>query len=48
MQFWAIMVHPCGEPFIAKKFLDAHPAYNVQKDFLRDMPGNVWTLFEKR
>jgi len=46
MQFWAIMGHPCGESFNAKSFLDAHPAYNVQKDFLRDMPGNVWTLFE--
>jgi Phospholipase B len=44
MQFWAIMGHPCGKPFIAKTFLDAHPEYNVQKDFLRDMPGNVWTL----
>jgi hypothetical protein len=48
MQFWARMGHPCGEPFIAKTFLEAHPEYNVQKDFLRDMPGNVWTLFEKR
>jgi hypothetical protein len=47
MQFWAIMGHPCGEPFIANKFLGAHPEYNVQKEFLRDMPGNVWTLFVK-
>jgi hypothetical protein len=44
MQFWAIMGHPCGQPFIAKRFLDAHPEYNIQKDFLRDMPGQVWTL----
>lgn len=48
MQFWAIMGHPCGEPFIAKKFMDAHPDYQVQKDFLRDMPGNTWSLFELR
>lgn len=48
MQFWAIMGHPCGESFIAKNFLDAHPEYNVQKDFLRNMPGQVWTLFEKK
>lgn len=48
MQFWAIMGHPCGESFKAKNFLDAHPEYNIQKDFLRDMPGNVWTLFEKK
>jgi hypothetical protein len=45
MQLWAIMGHPCGQPFIAKTFLDAHPEYNVQKDYLRDMPGQVWTLF---
>jgi hypothetical protein len=48
MQFWAIMGHPCGQPFIAKKYLDAHPEYNVQKDYLRDMPGQVWTLFEEK
>lgn len=48
MQLWAIMGHPCGEPFIAKSFIDAHPDYIVQKDFLHDMPGNVWTMFEKR
>ncbi len=47
MQFWAIMGHPCGQPFIAKNFLDAHPEYNFQKEFLRDMPGQVWTLFTK-
>jgi Phospholipase B len=48
MQFWAIMGHPCGESFNAKNFIEAHPAYDVQKDFLHDMPGNVWTVFEKR
>ncbi|MBK7712799.1 MAG: peptidase C45 [Bacteroidales bacterium] len=47
MQLWAIMGHPCGRPFIAKSFLDAHPEYNIQKDYLRDMPGQVWTLFEE-
>jgi Phospholipase B len=48
MQFWAIMGHPCGESFDAKSYIEAHPAYNVQKDFLHDMPGHVWTLFENR
>jgi hypothetical protein len=48
MQFWAIMGHPCGESFNAKQFLAAHPEYNVQKDFLRDMPGQLWTLFGKK
>ena len=47
MKFWAIMGHPCGEPFKAREFLTAHPEYGYQKDFLRDMPGQVWTLFEK-
>jgi hypothetical protein len=45
MQLWAIMGHPCGQPFIAKSFLDSHPEFNFQKEFLRDMPGQVWTLF---
>ena len=48
MQFWAIMGHPCGEAFNAKNYIEAHPVYNVQKDFLHDMPGNVWTVFEKK
>jgi hypothetical protein len=47
MQFWAIMGHPCGQPFIVKSFLDSHPEYNFQKDYLKDMPGQVWTLFTK-
>jgi hypothetical protein len=48
MQLWAIMGHPCGESFDAAKFLEKHPEYTVQKPYLRDMPGNVWTLFEKK
>jgi len=42
---WAIMGHPCGEPFLASKFLSAHPEFSYQQQFLRDMPGQVWTLF---
>ncbi len=45
MKLWAIIGHPCGEPFYAKVFLTAHPEFSFQKDFLRDMPGQVWTLF---
>jgi hypothetical protein len=45
MKLWAIIGHPCGQPFIAEKFLTAHPEFSFQKDFLRDMPGQVWTLF---
>lgn len=47
MKLWAIMGHPCGEPFNSKEFLEAHPEYSYQKDFLRDMPGEKWTLFGK-
>lgn len=45
MKLWAIMGHPCGEPFIAKDFLKEHPEFNYQEEFLRDMPGQKWTLF---
>jgi hypothetical protein len=45
MKLWAIMGHPCGEPFFASPFLAAHPEFSYQKDFLRDMPGEKWTLF---
>ena len=47
MNLWAIIGHPCGEPFFAKEFLEAHPQFNYQQDFLRDMPGQKWTLFGK-
>jgi hypothetical protein len=47
MRLWAIIGHPCGEPFIASDFLLKHPEFSYQKDFLRDMPGQVWTLFGK-
>ena len=48
MKLWARMGRPCGEPFISSEFLKAHPEFNWQKDFLRDMPGEKWTLFEAR
>lgn len=47
MQFWAIMGHPCGQSFVAKDFLEAHPEYDYQKEYLRDMPGQKWFLTEK-
>lgn len=47
MQFWAIMGHPCGQTFSAKSFLDSHPEYSFQKEYLRDMPGQEWFLAEK-
>jgi hypothetical protein len=47
MKLWAIMGHPCGEPFIAKDFLTAHPEFAYQKNFLRDMPSRKWTVFSR-
>jgi Phospholipase B len=47
LKLWAIIGHPCGESFIAKDFLGAHPEFNYQQEFLRNMPGQVWTLFGK-
>jgi len=44
MQLWAIMGHPCGQPFHAASFLENHPEYNFQKDYLRDMPEQKWFL----
>ena len=46
MQFWAIMGHPCGFPFDAKKYLEAHPEYEFQREFLIDMPRQEWMLTE--
>ena len=45
MQFVARMGHPCGEDFHAKPFLDAHPEFAWQQNYLRDMPAGPWTFF---
>jgi hypothetical protein len=45
MQLWAIMGHPCGQPFSAKSYLELHPEFSFEKDYLKDMPGQVWTMF---
>jgi hypothetical protein len=47
MKLWAIIGHPCGQPFIAKDFLSAHPEFSYQQQYLRDMPSQIWTLFGK-
>jgi phospholipase B-like protein len=38
--------HPCGEDFIADKFLDHHPEFSWQKPLLRDMKAGPWTEFK--
>jgi hypothetical protein len=44
MMFWAIMGHPCGQPFDASSYLEAHPEYDFEKEYLRDMPHQEWML----
>ena len=38
--------HPCGEDFIADKFLKEHPQFEWQRPILKDMKGNPWTEFK--
>jgi len=45
MSFEARAGHPCGQDFIAKDFLSAHPDYSWQAPVLRDMKSGPWTLF---
>lgn len=37
--------HPCGEDFLAKPFLAAHPEYAWMTPILRDMKAGPWTRF---
>jgi Phospholipase B len=46
MKLVARMGHPCGEDFLAKPFLAAHPEYNWQAPYLRDMKAGSWTMFQ--
>jgi hypothetical protein len=45
MSFVGRAGHPCGEDFLAKPFLDAHPEYSWQSSILRDMKSGPWTTF---
>jgi hypothetical protein len=45
MRLVARMGHPCGSDFAAKPFLAAHPEYNWQAPYLRDMKAGPWTEF---
>ncbi len=46
MSFVARAGHPCGQDFIADKFLTAHSEYNWMKPVLKDMKGNPWAEFK--
>ena len=45
MKMVARVGHPCGEDFLAKQFLAAHPEYAWQAPYLRDMKAGPWTEF---
>jgi hypothetical protein len=45
MSFVARSGHPCGQDFLATRFLAAHPEYKWQAPLLRDMKAGPWTEF---
>jgi len=45
MRLTARVGHPCGEDFLAKPFLAAHPDYAWEEPYLRDMKAGPWTEF---
>jgi len=45
MSFVAHAGHPCGDDFLAKPFLAAHPEYSWMAPVLRDMKSGPWTTF---
>jgi hypothetical protein len=38
--------HPCGEDFLARPYLAAHPDYSWMAPILRDMKSGPWTQFQ--
>jgi Phospholipase B len=46
MSLLARFGRPCGQPFDAKAYLDAHPQYVWQAEFLKDKPKQPWTEFK--
>ena len=45
MSFVARAGHPCGEDFLVKPFLAAHPEFEWQAPILKDMKSGPWTEF---
>ncbi|MGC2637419.1 MAG: C45 family peptidase [Acidobacteriaceae bacterium] len=46
MEMVAHAGHPCGEDFLAKPFLAAHPEYSWMAPILVDMKSGPWTEFQ--
>jgi hypothetical protein len=45
MEMWAAMGHPCGEDFVAERFLSEHKEYEWARGLLQDMKIQPWTHF---
>ena len=45
MRLVARVGHPCGDDFLARPFLAAHPDYAWQAPYLHDMKAGPWTTF---
>jgi hypothetical protein len=45
LRFLGRFGHPCGQVFDARKFLEEHPQYAWQAQWLRDKPEQPWTEF---
>jgi hypothetical protein len=45
MSFIARRGHPCGENFLVRPFLKAHPQYDWEAPYLRNMIAGPWTKF---
>ncbi len=45
MQLWAHMGHPCGQDFIGETFYKAHPEFEWQSKYLKNMKAYPWTMF---
>lgn len=44
MSFWARLGHPCGEDFLVKPFMAAHPEFSWELPYLTDMKSKPWTV----
>jgi len=46
MSFAARFGSACGMPFLARKFLTAHPQFEWMTEILKDRPTEPWTIFK--
>ena len=44
MMFEGCLGHACGTNFVVKAHLAAHPEFDWQKAYLKDMPARPWTV----